>query len=85
MNKSDVDEIFQRVKANSAKLDSCKLHDFSILFNSFTKQVLDKPDLFCRWRCSKCLGEVDGIYRRWYLLGLEHGKRVEESVTVKSE
>jgi hypothetical protein len=85
MSSIDVDEIFQQVKANSAKLDSCALHDFSIPVDRRTKQVLDKPDLFCRWRCSKCLGEVDGIVRRWYRLGLEHGKRVEESVTVKSE
>jgi len=60
-----VDEIFEQVKANGAKLDGCPgPHDFV---------PVDPARLFHRFRCTKCGGQVDGSAARWYRRGLQHG------------
>jgi len=58
-----VDEIWEQVKANSARLDSCPgPHDFLPI-------EPDKP--FIKHRCARCGGEVEGSRARWYKRGLE--------------
>ena len=75
-----VDKIFQQVKANSAKLDSCAgPHVFSVPLERRTKEpvtgTLTPAQRFgCHWRCSQCGGQVDSITKLWYEKGLKHGQ-----------
>lgn len=63
------DEIFQLVKNNHRRLDSCPgPHDFSIVERQ-TGQLIRS------WKCSKCGGVVEEIFKRWYTIGLEHGRK----------
>jgi hypothetical protein len=69
ITKADVQEIFAKVKANSAALNACPgPHDFS--------EVIEDPTvkLFPKRKCSKCRGIVDGSAYHWYQRGLDHGK-----------
>lgn len=69
LKRGQMDEIWQTVKANKARLDSCTgPHDFSIEFRKLGQFVRD-------WECSRCHGHVESIYKHWYELGLKHGDR----------
>lgn len=57
-------EILAQVRANMAKLDGCSgPHDF---------QPITEQKFFCRYRCTKCQGEVDSHAKIWYAKGLKH-------------
>lgn len=62
----DVKKIFEQVKENHLKLESCSNHNFSIDL---------EPDkrLGKRWQCSNCMGEVTSSEKHWYETGLKHG------------
>jgi hypothetical protein len=62
----DAKQILEEVKENRAKLDSCDLHDFSI--------VNLKHGILKEYQCSKCNGKVDLIAKSWYEKGLKHGR-----------
>ena len=66
---SDVNEMFAKVEANRAKLDTCRRHDFK-------KSQPGDPNVTMQlgWRCSHCGGELDAHTVRWYATGLDHGK-----------
>lgn len=70
----DSKEIMESIRANSALLESCKRHDFSIPIDRNTKKPIPEKVLFCDWRCSNCGGWVDGQRKVWYNLGLKHGE-----------
>lgn len=73
-----MNQIIAEIKANSAKLDACILHDFSICLDRVTKKPIDNPEpkqMFgAKWRCKNCGGDVDAMAKRWYNLGLQHGE-----------
>lgn len=64
----DAKEIFQQVKENSNKLNSCSRHDFSI--DTTPDKKFGK-----RYKCVNCGGEIDSIEKYWYEKGLEHGSK----------
>jgi hypothetical protein len=70
------DEIFEQVKVNHAKLNSCVAHDFSICIVRRTKETVTNPTpeqrFGAKWRCSRCGGEVDCHAKHWYELGMKH-------------
>ena len=73
------DEIFEQVKANRAKLDACAgPHAFLLCIprGSCCPVATPTPQqrFGAKWRCTKCGGDVDGVYKIWYELGLKHGK-----------
>ena len=76
IDRKTSEEVLAEVKANSAKLNSCSRHDFSICLDRRTKETIADPKpeqrLFARWQCSKCGGRVDGTSKHWYQLGLSH-------------
>lgn len=64
----EINEIWEQVKANHARLDSCAgPHDFSIEGRKQGQLVRD-------WQCSKCGGTLDSVNVQWYRKGLaDHG------------
>ena len=68
LRKSTINEVWEEVKANHAKLDAC---DGPHVFEPIdAKKVVGR-----RYRCGLCKGEVDAINRSWYEKGLEHARR----------
>jgi hypothetical protein len=65
LSLNEVTEIWAKVKANQALLDSCARHEFQI--------VPGTELLRSRFRCMRCLGEINGTAHRWYCTGLAHG------------
>lgn len=65
-------QLIEQVKKNHETLRNCKQHDFSI--DLTPERILGK-----RWKCSECGGEVGGSEKRWYELGLKHGKDVSRN------
>lgn len=65
--KIDSKQIWEEVKENHKKLDSCNKHDFSI-------DVTPAIKFGKKYKCSSCGGVVDGITKLWYEKGVEHGK-----------
>lgn len=64
--KAEMKKIFEEVKENHKKLDSCNLHDFSIDNNP--------EKLYGRkYQCTKCGGVVDSVTKSWYESGVAHG------------
>ena len=76
MKREVTNQILADIKANSAKLDACPRHDFSICIPRHTKQPVASPtplQMFgAKWRCKHCGGDVDSQSKRWYELGLKH-------------
>jgi hypothetical protein len=68
MNKEAVKQIFEEVKENHRKLDSCSRHDFSIDLVPDTKWGK-------RYQCSRCRGIVDSLTKYWYEKGLKHATK----------
>lgn len=65
LKRGEMDKIWQEVKANSAKLESCSLpHEFSVEYRRTGKLVRD-------WECSKCHGHVDIHAKKWYMQGIK--------------
>jgi hypothetical protein len=76
--KTVSEQILQQVLANTAALESCAGHDFSIALDRHTKKPIKNPThhqqtFDCKWRCSKCGGYIDAINRTWYNRGLKDG------------
>jgi hypothetical protein len=67
LSKGTMEEIWLQVKANHKKLESCSGHDFSLPERKTRQLVMT-------WRCSRCGGIVESSAKRWYELGLKHGK-----------
>jgi len=66
LRKEEIVKVFEKVKANSKRLDECEgPHEFE-------KQG---KDIRAKYRCGKCGGELDNIKYYWYMKGLEHGKK----------
>lgn len=63
----DIKAIYEQVKENHQKLESCRLHDFSIDLD--TEKKVGK-----RWQCANCHGEVNTTDKSWYETGLKHSK-----------
>ena len=64
ISRESVLSLWEEVKANHGRLNSCARHDF--------------PDpipgeLSARYECRNCRGWVDGSAVHWYRLGLQHG------------
>lgn len=77
-----VQEIAAIVRANHAKLNSCRRHDFTIPVDRSTKKPITVHEPFCYWQCQRCGGWVSGTDRKWYETGLEHaGRQVANSST----
>lgn len=64
--KIDMDEIWNEVKENGKKLDSCTKHDFSI--DTEPDKKFGK-----KYQCPNCGGHIDAIKKMWYEKGLKHG------------
>lgn len=58
-------EIFEKVKANQAKLAICNKHNFQRMYEK----------VFSKYQCTKCGGTVDGINAIWYIRGLVDGAK----------
>lgn len=76
MNKEEALKIFQEVKENHKKLDSCSGHDFA-------EDVYPERKWGKRFRCTKCSGEVDYATKIWYEKGREHAKSCDINALVK--
>jgi hypothetical protein len=70
LTQNDVKKIWEDVKANQTLLRSCKRHDFQP-FKGEGENVF-------KYRCSRCLGEVDAVKRMWYEEGVRHATFVQE-------
>lgn len=55
-------KIMQQIKENTAKRESCQLHDFG------------NGSRIGRYRCKNCGCEEDGAFVMGYKQGLEHGR-----------
>lgn len=58
--------IWDQVKANHARLESCKRHDFG---------SMDAHKLGAKYTCRACGGTADAVAVSWYRRGLEHNKK----------
>lgn len=68
--EQEAQQLLAKVKDNQKLLESCSLpHDFSTDATPWKK-------IMKFWRCSGCSGQVTEEAKRWYTLGLEHGKAV---------
>lgn len=67
LSKQAMDAIWQQVKANNELLNKCSGHDFSVMHEK-------RGECVHKWKCAHCGGIVDRIAKRWYELGLKHGK-----------
>lgn len=74
----DTDQILKQIRANTALLDGCSGHDFSICLDRITKEPISNPTpsqhFGAKWKCSKCGGYTDAINKSWYNRGVDHGR-----------
>lgn len=61
----DAKQLMLEVRANHARLGECARHDFQA-FAAPAASPLAK-----RYRCSRCLGEVDGVAFYWWSIGIK--------------
>jgi len=72
-----VDQIWRDVKANQAKLRSCRgPHDFQPI-------PVEGKQLIRDYRCSRCGGKTSATNKIWYNEGLEHGRKEVKAVLEK--
>jgi len=70
LSKADIGQIIKDVKANQALLNGCKTpHDF-VAIPPETKKGLVRDFV-----CTKCRGKLEAMKARWYIEGLEHGRK----------
>lgn len=62
IERSEVMNIWEQVKGNSAKLNACRYHEFERVSTS---------EFISKYRCKNCGGEVDALARHWH----EQGRR----------
>jgi hypothetical protein len=65
ITREEHQRIWEEVKENHRKLDSCKKH-------SFDEDVTPDRVLGKTYKCTSCGGTVDSITKSWYELGLKH-------------
>jgi ribosomal protein L37AE/L43A len=61
IDRTEIQQIAERVLANNRKLDACGCH-------RFVKQPKSRP-LRSVYKCDRCGGTVDGAAFRWYTRG----------------
>jgi len=71
LTQTQVKQIAESVAENYNVLRTCNLHNFSI-------DLSPEKQLGKTYRCQNCGGEVDGVKRLWYEIGLRHGTGVSE-------
>lgn len=64
----DINQAWEKIKANRELLDGCACHNFSI-------DLLPDKTMGKRWKCTRCGGEVNSENKYWYELGIEHSKQ----------
>jgi len=74
----EIDAILAEIKANTARMENCSRHDFSITLDRRTKQPIENPTpaqrFGAKFKCTRCGGIVDGLARIWYDKGLKDSK-----------
>jgi len=64
---SEVNKLYENVKKNHHRLDSCIGHVFTL--------VNPQDKWHRRYKCTVCGGVIDSFAYGWYTKGLEHGRR----------
>lgn len=59
--RKDLLDIWEQVKANTARLDACARHEF--------EAITPARPLKQRYRCIRCQGEVDAHAHHWHEIG----------------
>jgi hypothetical protein len=62
----DAKKVWEEVKENHRKLDTCKRHVFVAIPDSTTP-------IPRKYKCTACGGTADSINVHWYNLGVQHG------------
>jgi hypothetical protein len=65
MSLEAVRGVWDRLRANQLKLDSCARH-------AFTLDLAPDKELAKRWGCAQCGGVVDAAAKTWYEAGARH-------------
>lgn len=77
----EIDSILVAVKANSALLEKCARHDFSVVLDRRTKQPLENATpaqrFGAKFKCTHCGGTVDGLAKIWYDRGLKDASETD--------
>lgn len=74
IKRPEMDEIIQKVRANSKTLESCTGHNFVGIPGQELGTCKDGATIYRRFRCTNCRGEADSHAVHWYNKGIEHGK-----------
>lgn len=62
------------IKENNRLLSSCEYHEFTI-------ELSPNGGLFgMKYECANCGGEVDWSHKKWYETGLEHARKMKETL-----
>ena len=77
MSRSKALDLWDRVKANQAKLDACQRHEFEPVSMSET-------GLRRRYCCQHCGGEVDAHAYHWYEMGRRQTAAAEREACAKA-
>lgn len=64
MSKEKAQRLWDQVRANHARLESCGNHGFVPIDGT--------SGMRARYRCMRCLGEVDSTAYRWFTCGRQH-------------
>lgn len=65
--ENEVSGIYEAVRNNQEKLESCKRHNFNI-------DMVPHTTFNKTWKCTRCGGKVNSSERTFYELGLIHGE-----------
>lgn len=70
----DSKKLLAEVRENMARLNDCTDHQFGPIPKILAPGECPPrmPGLGQRYRCTRCMGEVDGIARHWYEKGRSH-------------
>ena len=64
------DEIWEQVKENKNKLNSCNYHQFD--------DITPNLKMGKKYKCKNCGGELNSINVSYYNLGLKHAKNISK-------
>ncbi len=70
LSKPDIGQILAEVKANQKLLHECKPPHNFVPIPPESKLGLTRD-----YVCTKCRGKVEASKARWYIEGLEHGRK----------
>lgn len=68
LDRAEMLSVWNDVQANMNKLTKCQGP------HEFTEDATPEREVFKKFRCRKCGGTVDQASKRWYELGLDHGR-----------